>query len=80
MFVLDSYPELNQVLADLAEQYHTSKTGIAGAWILRHPAGMQMLTGTSKPERLAELAAASEIRLSREEWYRLYLAAGNILP
>lgn len=74
------YPELNAKLEELSEKYGTSKAGIALAWLLRHPAGMQVLTGTSKEERLVELIRASEIVLSREEWYALYLASGRILP
>ena len=74
------YPALNEKLGELAEKYSTSKTGIALAWLLRHPVGMQVVVGTSKEERLVELIKASRITLSREEWYALYLAAGYILP
>ena len=74
------YPELNELLGSLAEKYGTTKAGIAEAWLLRHPAGMQVLIGTSKESRLAELIRASEITLTREEWYSLYLSAGHILP
>jgi len=74
------YPELNEKLGELSEEYGTGKTGIVAAWLLRHPAGMQVVVGTSKEERLIELIKASEIILSREEWYKLYLAAGHILP
>lgn len=74
------YPELNRVLQELASAYHATPTQIAAAWILRHPAQMQLVTGTTKPQRLEEIAAATDIRLSREDWYRLYLAAGHILP
>lgn len=74
------YPELNKELENLSEKYGTDKSGIALAWLLRHPAGMQVLIGTSKEERLVKLIGASEIVLSREEWYALYLAAGYILP
>ena len=76
----EAYPELNEKLSELAEKYGTSKAGIAEAWLLRHPAGMQVLVGTSKEERLVELIKASEIVLTREEWYALYLAAGKLLP
>ncbi len=76
----DKYPQLNQVLQELAEQYGVSKTTIATAWILRHPAGMQVITGTASEKRLAEIIQASEINLTRQEWYRLFLAAGHILP
>lgn len=76
----EEYKELNKVLKSLAEKYEVSDTAIAAAWILRHPAGMQVVAGTASEERLAEIIAGSEIRLEREEWYRLYLAAGHILP
>lgn len=76
----EKYPKLNEVLQELAEQYGVSKTTIATAWILRHPAGMQVVTGTASEKRLAEITKACEINLTRQEWYRLYLAAGHILP
>jgi predicted oxidoreductase len=53
---------------------------IAAAWILRHPANMQIVTGTSSESRLKEIIAACDITLTREEWYELYLAAGHMLP
>ena len=74
------YAKLNEVLAELAEKYHSTKTGIASAWIFRHPANMQVVTGTMRIHRITEIAEASDITLTREEWYRLYLAAGHILP
>ena len=76
----ENYPELNEALADLAEAHGSTKTGIAAAWLLRHPAKMQVVVGTSRVERLAEVIRASGIELSRPEWYRLYKAAGHILP
>lgn len=74
------YPELNQVLNELAEKYQVTSTGIATAWILRHPANMQMIAGTTKLSRLKEICQASDIVLTKEEWYRLYTAAGHMLP
>ncbi len=74
------YPELNNVLLELANQYGVSKTTIAAAWLLRHPARIQIIAGTMNEKRLEEIVAAINITLSREEWYRLYLAAGHILP
>jgi len=76
----EKYPQLNEVLQELAEKYGVSKTTIATAWILRHPAGMQVVTGTASEKRLAEIIEACEISLTRQEWYRLFLAAGHILP
>lgn len=74
------YRELNTVIDELAEKYCASNTAIAAAWILRHPAKMQLITGTANPERLKDIVSACEIELTREEWYKLYLAAGHLLP
>lgn len=76
----EKFPELNRVLGELAEKYRVSKTTIAIAWILRHPAKMQPITGTTTAQRLQDSFRASEVKLSREEWYAIYKAAGNILP
>ncbi|MBR1781368.1 MAG: aldo/keto reductase [Oscillospiraceae bacterium] len=74
------FPELNRALDALAEAYHTSNTAIAAAWILRHPAKMQMIAGSMKLSRLREICDAASITLTSEEWYRLYRAAGHRLP
>ena len=76
----ENYAELNDVLEELAATYSVTPTGIAVAWITRHPANMQVVLGTTKPERVIESAAGSEIPLTRTEWYRLFTAAGHILP
>jgi predicted oxidoreductase len=76
----DKFPELNEKLVALADKYKTTPTGIASAWILRHPANIQVIAGTMTPHRIEEIAQASEIVLTREEWYDVYKAAGNILP
>ena len=79
---LDSlkFPELNKLLRTLADKYNTTPTGLASAWILRHPARMQVVLGTMKKNRIEEVAKASKIILTREDWYAIYLAAGNQLP
>ncbi len=74
------FPELNKVLEDIANKYGVSKTTIAFAWILRHPARMQPVTGTTNLIRLADCLKASDIQITREEWYEIYRAAGNKLP
>lgn len=76
----DKFPQLNRALEELADKYNVTPTTIAAAWILRHPAKMQLIAGTTKASRFAEICRAADITLSREEWYRLYLAAGHILP
>lgn len=74
------FEKLNGVLARLGEKYGVSKSAIAAAWILRHPAKMQVITGTSKAARLLEIAAGADVVLTREEWYEVYLSAGYMLP
>lgn len=76
----EKYPELNHVLNRLAEKYHVSPSSVAIAWVLRYPAKMQAVIGTTKKARVAEAAKAAEIQLTRKEWYEIYLAAGNDLP
>jgi predicted oxidoreductase len=76
----DKFPELNQQIDEIAAKYEVSNTTIATAWILRHPAHMQPVIGTMNIDRLKDCCKASEVQLTREEWYRIYRAAGNILP
>ena len=74
------YPEINAKLQELADEYNTTKTTIAAAWILRHPAKMQLICGSMNPNRIREICNAVDIYLTREEWYSLYLSAGYRLP
>ncbi|MGN0352288.1 MAG: aldo/keto reductase family oxidoreductase [Roseburia sp.] len=76
----EKFSELNKELDVLAEKYNVTPSGIAAAWILRHPAGIQMIAGTTNRTHLQEIIDGSDIMLTKEEWYRLYLSAGHILP
>ncbi|WP_137663297.1 aldo/keto reductase [Enterococcus hulanensis] len=76
----DKFPELNELLAKLAKKYDTNKNAIATAWILRHPANMQVILGTMNPTRIKESAAGGDVTLTKQEWYDVYFAAGNDLP
>jgi predicted oxidoreductase len=76
----EQYPELNNVLNRIAEKYSVTNTAIATAWITRHPANIQVVLGTTKPKRLKEACRGSEISLTRQEWYEIYQAAGNMVP
>jgi predicted oxidoreductase len=76
----DKFPELNQKIDEIAEKYEVSNTTIAIAWLLRHPAQMQPVTGTMNINRIKDCCKASDIHLTREEWYGIYRAAGNVLP
>lgn len=74
------FPELNDELQKLADKYSVSKNAIAAAWILRHPARMQVIIGTMNPQHIIDSAKGSEVDLTRQEWYDLYFIAGNDLP
>jgi predicted oxidoreductase len=76
----EKFPEVNACLAEMAGKYKVSPSAIAAAWILRHPAHMQVVLGTTKVDRLRDIATAADIVLSRQDWYKLYAAAGNQLP
>ncbi|MCO7129305.1 aldo/keto reductase [Lactococcus garvieae] len=76
----DKFPELNKKLEEYAEKYNLTPSGIAIAWINRHPARMQTIIGTMTEQRIEEVTNASDLVLSRDEWYDLYMAVGNILP
>lgn len=76
----EKFPELNNKLEELAKAKGVSISAIAAAWILRHPAHIQVIAGTTKAERVKEIAKASGIEITRPEWYDLWRAAGNMLP
>lgn len=76
----EKFPVLNEKLQEVANKYEVDKSAIAVAWILRHPANIQTMVGTMNPERLKNIAKSSYIKLTREEWYGIYIAAGNQLP
>jgi predicted oxidoreductase len=76
----ENYPELDDALRELASEFGTTPTAIATAWITRHPANIQVVLGTTNPGRVREAAAGSDVVLSREQWYRLFRAAGHTLP
>ncbi len=76
----DKFPELNQKINEIAAAWGVTNTAIAIAWLLRHPAHMQPIVGTTNPGRVRDICKASGVKLTREEWYAIYLAAGNQLP
>ncbi|RJN32501.1 aldo/keto reductase [Nesterenkonia natronophila] len=76
----DDFPELNAELDRLASAYGVSPLAVATAWITRHPAGMQVVLGTTTPQRVVDAAAGSDLPLTRQEWYGLLRAAGYHVP
>lgn len=75
-----AFAELNSKLTQIGEKYHAAPATVAAAWLLRHPANMQILAGTMDSGHLAEICSAANIQLTKSEWYEIYMAAGNILP
>ena len=76
----DKFPELNAQINTIAADRGVTNTAIAIAWLLRHPARMQPILGTTNPTRVKDACKASDVKLTRQEWYAIYLAAGNKLP
>lgn len=76
----EKFQALNQVLDRLAIKYGVTPSTIAISWILRYPAKMQAVVGTTNPKHLREVSRAANFSLTRKEWYEIYLAAGNNLP
>jgi predicted oxidoreductase len=76
----DKFPKLNKELENMAKQYGITVEALSIAWLLRHPAKMQPIIGTTKKERVKAISEAYKINLTREEWYALYRSAGNELP
>ena len=76
----EKFQALNQVLDRLAIKYGVTSSTIAISWILRYPAKMQAVVGTTNPKHLREVSQAANFSLIRKEWYEIYLAAGNNLP
>jgi predicted oxidoreductase len=72
---------LRQALDRLALEQGVSREAIAVAWLLRHPAGIQPIVGTTRPERLRACCEADRVVFPREAWYQLFVAArGSPVP
>ncbi len=76
----DKFPVLNATINAIASSRGVTNTAIAIAWLLRHPARMQPIIGTTNPNRVKDSCKASDVKMTRQEWYDIYLAAGNKLP
>lgn len=74
------FQKLNDVLEKIGKKYSVDKAAAVAAWILRHPAKTQVITGTTKVGHLLDIAKGADVAITREEWYEIYLSAGHILP
>lgn len=59
----------------VAENYEVTRTEATLAWLMKHPAEIVPIVGSANPERIKQATEAAEIELTREEWYRIYVAA-----
>lgn len=73
------YVVLNKTLEQVGNELGVSKSAAAISWILRHPAGMQAVIGTTNAERLRDIVTSTDVAMDREQWYRIYRSAGNQL-
>ena len=76
----ENFGELNGLIDELAGKYGVTPSALPVAWITRHPAGIQVIIGTTKPHRVTDSAAGSDVPLTRQEWYALFSAAGYDVP
>ena len=76
----DKFPQLNKTIEKLCQIYQVPNTAMVIAWLLRHPAHMQPIAGTTNAHRLADICKASKISLTRPQWYEIYRSAGKVLP
>ena len=74
------YEQLNKKLEEVASKYNVTKNCIAISWILRHPANILSIVCTTSIVQLNGMIKAIHIKLTREEWYGLYLSSNHILP
>ncbi len=76
----EKYEKLNATIEELSEKYGITPTGMAIAWLMRMPENMQPIVGSTNPERIKAVAEATDVTISREDWYRIYREAGYRLP
>jgi predicted oxidoreductase len=76
----EKFPKLNETIDKYAKQYNVTNSAMAIAWLLRHPAKMQPIVGSTNKTRVAEICKASDVNLTRQEWYDIYKSAGYTLP
>jgi predicted oxidoreductase len=74
------FAALNAIINDVAQERKVSREAVVIAWILRHPANMQAIPGTTRPDRIRSMCEAFQLNMSRKEWYDIYCSQGRALP
>jgi predicted oxidoreductase len=73
--------DVQDTLGTLAQKYDVTRTQVALAWLLSHPAGIIPIVGSSNPAHIFEAAQRNDLRLEREEWYAVWKASwGRNVP
>ena len=73
--------QLHEKLGAMANGYGVSRTVISLAWLLKHPASIIPIVGSTNPDRIRDAAQAVDVELTREQWYELYVVArGKPMP
>ena len=71
----------SKLVSELAASYGVSREAIVLGWLMRHPAGIQPVIGTTNSQRIAACTEAATLTLSREHWYQLFESArGQEVP
>ncbi|MBP1156715.1 MULTISPECIES: aldo/keto reductase [unclassified Paenibacillus] len=77
----ESVRQTAALVHELAEQKGAAPEAIVLAWLMRHPAGIQPVVGTIRPERIQASAEALRVSMTRDEWYSLYVSSrGRKMP
>ena len=80
-FTPEDEARIRTELEHQAEVYGAEPWLLALAWLLKHPAGIQPIIGSTTPARIAAAAGALNIPYRREDWYRLLEArTGRAAP
>ncbi|WP_226665495.1 aldo/keto reductase [Metabacillus litoralis] len=72
-----------ELVKQMADEKNTTKEAIVLGWLMRHPAIIQPVIGTTNPERINNCGEAVQIskEMTREEWYSLFTTArGHKMP
>ena len=80
-FTADDEQRISVELTQQANNYHCEQWQIMLAWLIKHPANILPIVGSTTPERIVSATKALEINYSREDWYRLLEARnGESVP
>jgi predicted oxidoreductase len=67
--------KLQHLLDEIAGRYGATRTALSLAWLLKHPSKIIPIVGSANPQHIRDATQADRIDLTREDWYRLLVAA-----